>query len=237
VSDNWIAYMRNLIFIGALFSTIENTVIPPEVLDAHDVPGSAQMLSKDDLAIQVLAEAADRGQALPGRVQQEAEKPSPQGPDLAREVESLNKQMDDRDDNLGDLQDIAESLTETAEDRRRRSLDELSQELLTDRQADLEGLQARQKEERDDRSATMTEQRKELKKRYAGSPDQEGHLEKFDQLRKEDAKEMADEHNDQIKQLDQEWQQKFKDLEEHPEAKPSPPPKRDRDDDDDRWNL
>jgi len=175
-------------FIGALIATIENTVVPPGILDTDGLTGQQQ-------------------------------------------AESLNKQMDARDDQLGDLADLADSLTETKEDRRRRSLDELTRELVSDRQEELEGLLATQKAERDERSDTMTEQRKELKEKYADSPAQEEHLKKFDQMRKDDAKDMADDHANQVLQFDEQWQQKFEQLEANPLIMPTNP-ERNRDDGD-----
>jgi hypothetical protein len=204
VSNNeWIVHFRQVIFIGALIATIENTVIPPGILDTDGLSGHAQMLIHDDLARQ----------------------------DLAQEVESLNKDMDDRDRRLGDLGDLVDSLTETEEDRRRRSLDALTKELMSARQEELEALLAGQEAERDERSDTMTEQRKELKEKYADSPAQEQHLKNFDQMRKDDAKDMADDHANQVLQFDEQWQQKFEQLEANPLVMPANP-ERNRDDDD-----
>jgi hypothetical protein len=236
MSDDWIVSIKMMTMGFALLSAINNFEVKTEVLmEGPHIAEYSQEWRGDEMRIQDLRAAAAE---LAGQEQEQVHAPEylyeaeqPQTVDQVREqADSWEHKLDDLDQDMGDLADAVKMLTETEEERRREDPPAIS-ELLQARQEALEELLETQRRDDAEKQAENAEFRKDLAERHAGSPAQEMYLKKFDDVVEADKKDRDDKYAAQVRELDGQWQQKFKEFDKQPLTIPTVQD-HDRDDED-----
>jgi hypothetical protein len=236
MSDDWIVWIKKITMGVVLISTINNFEVKTAVLMEYShVMEYSQESRRDDIPIQELRAAAASAE-LAGQEQVHGpeylyEAQQPQTLDqVQEEANSPDHELEHLDHELEHLAEVTKSLTETEEDKRREDPQAIL-ELLQGRQAALDGLLESQKRDDAEKHAENVGFREDLAERHAGSPDQEKYLNKFDDVVEADKADRDDKYAAQVRELDEQWQQKFKEFDEQPLTIPTVPD-RDRDDED-----
>src|ERR1017187_4845456 len=225
MNDRGIFSFKNLILGAALILQIEKIDIQTlELAGAFDQPSQE--------IVQEHFEPPPALHALQGRqklAEEVATNPSPESRDDAPQPQGNEEPPKEAlHDILDAVDEFAEKLTETEKDRRSEEPQAIL-ELLQARQADLDALLESQKRDDAEKHAENAEFRKELAERHVGSPDQEKYLQKFDDVVEPEQKDRDGKYAAEVRGLDEQWQQKFKEFDKQPLAIPTVPD-RDRDD-------
>jgi hypothetical protein len=232
VSDDGIIWKNKLALGFTLLLTFNNFEVKTEVLtEGPHVAGLTQELRGGERIQDLVAATAQ----LARQAEEQAHGPEypyeaeqPQTVDQVREqFDSWEHKLDDLDHETEDLEDTAKQLTEGS----RRDESQALLELQQARQAALDELLESQKRDDAEKHKENAGFRKDLAERHAGSPSQEMYLQKFDDVVVADKNDRDDKYAGQVRELDEHWQEKFKELDMHPLTIPTVPD-HDRDDDD-----
>jgi hypothetical protein len=234
MSDDAILWIKNMTMGLVLLSASNNIVVKTELLiEGPHIAGYAQEWHSEEKQIQDLrVVAAELAQQLEkekiGDPAYLYEVGQPRTIDqISEQTDSWEHKLDDLDHEMEDLADVTRTLTETEEARRREDPQAIL-ELQQARQAALEELLESQERDDGEKRAENAEFRKDLAERHAGSPDQEMYLRKFDDVVEADKKDRDDKYAAQVRELDEQWQQKFSEFDKQPLTIPV----RDHDDED-----